>query len=282
LVIFYNQSWAEELGYSTPPDTPFNFRLQACAAAEESNQDANPDNNNSGLIVTANPSALLSWIYAFGGDVTLPQGKGYRFETPEAERALNFLKGLQDSHCAWSFNGVDAAAEFAARRGLFYIDTLASLPALRAAFKAAGNSDTWAVIPFPSAADGAVLDAFGPSLLMPQSSPEEQLAAWLLIKWLVDPHNQALWVERGPFLPTRASTIDYLESALKGDPQYAQALELLPFARSEPAYASWYMVRWALLDLQEQLLSTDLDEEDVPGLLENLDQVALEIHTQMR
>ena len=282
LVIFYNQSWAEELGYSTPPDTPFNFRLQACAAAEDSNRDTNPDNNNSGLIVTANPSAMLGWIYAYGGDVIQPEGKGYQFATPEAERALDFLKGLQDYHCTWSFNGVDAAAEFAARRGLFYIDTPASLPALRAAFKAAGNEDTWTVIPFPSAADGAVMNAFGPSLLMPRSTSEEQLAAWLLIKWLVDPQNQARWVQGGYFLPTRASSLEYLDSALGSDPLYEQAIELLPYSRSEPAYASWSEVRWALLDLQKELLSADFDAEEMPDLLENLDQIALEIHTQMQ
>jgi ABC-type glycerol-3-phosphate transport system substrate-binding protein len=44
-VLFYNQSWARELGFETPPSTPDEFLNQSCAAARANSFDGNPDNN---------------------------------------------------------------------------------------------------------------------------------------------------------------------------------------------------------------------------------------------
>ncbi|HNB54065.1 MAG TPA: extracellular solute-binding protein, partial [Anaerolineales bacterium] len=47
-VIFYNQTWAEELGFSAPPATAAEFKEQACAAAAANSADDNPDNDGTG------------------------------------------------------------------------------------------------------------------------------------------------------------------------------------------------------------------------------------------
>ncbi|MEX1071863.1 MAG: hypothetical protein WEC37_04480, partial [Anaerolineales bacterium] len=44
-VLFYNHTWAQELGFDGPPDTSAEFMEQACAAAAANNADDNPDND---------------------------------------------------------------------------------------------------------------------------------------------------------------------------------------------------------------------------------------------
>jgi multiple sugar transport system substrate-binding protein len=282
-VLYYNQSWAQELGYPTAPVTPYDFRVRACAAADYNHHDSTASNDGrGGWLITPQPGALVGWIYAYGGHITNPNGRGYLFNTPETGQALDYLKGLQDSGCAWSEAGVEPAAEFAARNALFYVGSLVDIPAQRQTFEQAGSTDEWTVVPFPSSSGEPVVDAYGPSLLVSRSTPAKQLAAWLVIEWLVYPPNQARWVVVNDTYPTRHSTLGFLSEAIDADPQWADALELLPYARNEPSYASWSVVRWALNDAMAELFDLQFTAGQIPALLENLDQVAAEIFTQVR
>ena len=48
LVMLYNQGWAKELGFNTPPTTPAQFRQQACAAAKANREDDEKGNDGTG------------------------------------------------------------------------------------------------------------------------------------------------------------------------------------------------------------------------------------------
>ena len=133
------------------------------------------------------------------------------------------------------------------------VGSLFDIPAQQEAFSQAGSTDEWAVIPFPSR-NQAVVDTYGPSLLITRSTPAQQLAAWLVVKWLVYPPNQTEWVSELETYPTRQSTLSYLDETSNHNPQWTQALSLLPVARSEPSLASWSVMRWALNDAMAQLI----------------------------
>ena len=47
--ILYNQTWARELGYDSPPKTSSDFERQACAAHQALTQDDDPDNDALGV-----------------------------------------------------------------------------------------------------------------------------------------------------------------------------------------------------------------------------------------
>jgi ABC-type glycerol-3-phosphate transport system substrate-binding protein len=77
-VITYNSSWAEELGFDSPPATAAEFKEQACAAAEANNSDDDPDNDGTGgLVHFPGASNIASWVYAFGGDIVNEAHDGY-------------------------------------------------------------------------------------------------------------------------------------------------------------------------------------------------------------
>ncbi|HSB67618.1 MAG TPA: extracellular solute-binding protein [Anaerolineales bacterium] len=280
-VLFYNQTWASDLGYSGPPITPEDFRVRACAAAESIARSGDKTSLGSGgWLITSEPGALVGWIHAFGGDVVSPEGEGYLFNNPETIQAFTFLKSLQQSGCAWVDSEADAQAVFANRQALFIVGSLLDIPAQRAAFAQAGSGDEWVVISFPSSQQ-PVVDTYGPSLLVTRSTTLQQLAAWLVIEWLVYPPNQAEFVQQLGVYPTRQSTLSYLIHTEQAGAQWAQALGLLPEARGEPTLASWDVMRWAVSDASARLFSVQFGTEQTASLVEELDGVAKEIISQV-
>lgn len=281
-VLFYNQSWARELGYPEPPTTPEELRVRACAAAEfVAKQGGKSSLGKGGWLITSQPGALLGWIYAFGGEATNPVSAGYRFNTPETKQAFEYMKGLQASGCAWSAEGVETQNVFADRQALIVVGSIFDIPAQREAFTRSTNLDEWIVIPFPSS-NQPVVDTYGPSLLVTRSTSAQQLAGWLVIEWLVYPPNQAKWVKEIKAYPTRLSSLNYLNESASANPQWSEALYLLPDAHSEPTLASWSVVRWTLEDAAAQLFNLQFSADQIPSLLGNLDRVAAEIFSQVR
>jgi multiple sugar transport system substrate-binding protein len=280
-LIFYNSSWARELGFTSPPGTTEEFIEQACAAARaNSGNDLPQDDGTGGWLIDTTPSGVLSWIYAFGSSVTLPNESGYQFNSPETAESFQFLKDLFDQSCAWELLESPAEVEFANRRALFITGSLGDVNYQASELERAENNDTWTVIGFPTPSGETVIDVYGPSFVIFAGTPEENLAAWLFIKWLSSPEQGAkISAARGTF-PTRASSQEYLDSYAKENPQWAAAQELLAVAQSEPGFESWKVVRWILGDVGTQLFRYYFTPQRIPATLELMDETAAELHTQ--
>ena len=279
-LLYYNQSWARQLGFEAPPTTPEGFRQQACAAAQTKRQDEILTNDASGgWIVSTRHPAILGWIYAFDGEIVQPPDKqtardAYNFATDEVRAAFSFLRDLYDRGCAWLAENDPPEAEFASREGLFATGSLSALPYQAYAFETQGSDDSWAVLPFPSPDGKSAMTVYGPSFVVPESAPERQLAAWLFLRWLLQPENEARLAAATSSFPLRASTLDHMQEYAREHPQWAAAVELLPLARPEPALPSWELVRWAVGDAATQLFRDYFTIERVPDLARLLDQTA--------
>jgi ABC-type glycerol-3-phosphate transport system substrate-binding protein len=279
-VIYYNQSWAEQLGFETPPRTPDEFAEQACAAARAIQEDGNPENDQgSGWIISSDYPAVLGWLYAHGAEISQPRGEGYRFDTAEVKNAFRFMYQVNQQGCARFLEDQTAEDEFAQRRGLFAAASITDIPHQLAAFRRAGSRDRWTVIPFPSRQGDAAITSYGPSYIILKSTPREQLAAWLFTRWLASPINQAKIVEATGTLPLRLSTLDYLRTFRpRRSPQWQAALDLLAYTRNEPNAPSWKDVRWALSDAATQLFRWYFTIDQLPATIKLLDQTAAELH----
>ena len=281
-VLFYNQSWAEQLGFGTPPTTSQEFAEQACTAARAfSSVEGNPPGAG-GWVIDRSAPGLLAWIYAFGGEAELPGQPGYDFESPETLEAFSFLRKMFDDGCAWISDGAFSNAEFAERQALFLSSSLTGLPNQAKAFIQAGNADQWTAIPFPSQEGEPVIVTYGPALVVLSGEPEQELAAWLLARWLVSPEIQARWAQNQGTFPTRRSVVDLLGDFQGSHPQWEAALELLPYARVEPGRPSWSLVHFVLSDAGRYLFSPLVTASQIPGVLETLDQTASELDGQFR
>ncbi|MBE9524063.1 MAG: extracellular solute-binding protein [Chloroflexi bacterium] len=272
MILFYNQSWAKELGFSSPPTTPAEFREQVCAPIGVSSDHA------AGWLASLDSTTALSWLYAFGGSIVMDGG--YNLAAPQGEDTFVFLEDLFSNGCAWRPDPLDIYQEFAARQGLFLSSSLAGLGAQAAAFQEAGNTDNWVVIPFPSVDGQPVLTTYGLSYVIFQGTPAEQLASWLFIRWMNQPQQQAVWLTTTSSLSTRGSTMELMDNFILDLPQWGQAQDLILYSHSEPTLSSWFVARWAFQDAFNQLLGPNFSPEQIPDLLHELDALLDDIHAQ--
>ncbi len=273
--LFYNKTWAQELGFSAPPQTPDEFRQQACAANAAFRADADPQNDGyGGWIVDTHWQTTYSWVLALGGEVT--DGNAYQFRTDPNLAALEFLKGLYDDACAWLTTADTPFAAFAERKALFVTGDLGDAPLTDLAMQNAASSDEWTLIPFPGV-EGEALVAYGPDYIILRSSDVEQLAAWLFIRWMAAPERQARWVETTDLLPLRASVLEMIAPYRAAAPQWDEAVSYLPLAQGTPQLASWGQARYLLEDGLNFIFQADLPLEGLPPVLDEMQSMAEEL-----
>lgn len=279
--LLYNQSWARELGFESPPATSAEFEQQVCAAHKAVGTDENPDNDAlGGWLVDTHAMTPLSWMIAFGGGVQEEQG--YRFLTPGNIAAFRFAKTLQQKNCAWvASSDLPVPDRFATRQALFATASLEDLPAYVRAFSAANNSDEWTVLKFPGDERDALI-VYGSSFIMFESDDVTQLASWLFMRWLLAPQNQARWVQSTGLFPLRSSTMELLGEYSASHPQWAEAVKLLADGETTPKLASWRLVRVMLEDGFRDMFDTirhpDLTDGQVPLILKQMDDTAEDLN----
>ncbi|MCJ7716800.1 MAG: extracellular solute-binding protein, partial [Anaerolineales bacterium] len=94
-VLYYNQSWANELGFGSPPMTSTELINQSCAAADVENDHI----ETTGILLSPESENITSFIFAFEGFLLNPSGDGYQFSSPEAQRVAQFWQSLSLDSC---------------------------------------------------------------------------------------------------------------------------------------------------------------------------------------
>lgn len=241
-VLYYNQTWLEELGFDGPPTTPEEFREMSCAGAE-----ANADGTG-GFMLRDDASAVAAWTFAFGGDVLSEDGTQYVYDGEATIEALSFVKDLYEDGCAHFYTDGPSSPEFAARRAVFTMGSSSGMPFYRndvntVAEEAGRDADVWGVAAIPHTTPEPVMNVYGGDVMIPVTLPEEELAAWIFVEWYTSPEIQAQWNVASNYFPTRASAEDFLGDYIEENAQYGQAFALLEYAHYEPQLISYQAVR---------------------------------------
>jgi ABC-type glycerol-3-phosphate transport system substrate-binding protein len=96
-----------------------------------------------------------------------------------------------------------------------------------------------------------------------QTTPEEQLSAWLFVKWLTETEHTAYWAQSTGYFPVRRSAAEGLRDY---GPEYGRAFSFLDLGLVvEPGYGSWNECRGSI---NEMLVAAVLGG-DPASLLEN-------------
>ena len=279
--LLYNETWARELGFVSPPSTSTEFETQACAAHAALGKDGDPGNDAlGGWIIDPNAYTALSWMLAFDGGIQEEQG--YRFLAPGNIEAFKYLKALQQKSCAWVPSpDLPVNERFAMRQALFTTAGLEDLPDQERAFLTSGNRDEWTVLTFPGPEREALI-IYGTSFVMFQSEDVTQLAAWLFIRWMLAPENQARWVQSTGLFPMRSATLNLLGDYSAAHPQWAEAAKLLSKGETAPQLPSWRSVRVMLgdgfADMFDVIRHPDLTDGQVPVVLKQMEDIAAELN----
>ena len=281
-MIYYNQSWAGELGFSSPPSTYKDLSKQACSAAE--NRILSERSNFLGTGILLSPEALniTSGIYAYDGSFLKPEGDGYQFSTPEIQQMAEDWQGLVQDGCGMTYYAYPepmsnemAFQNFNQRETLMLVGSAQMMGHVKTGANQTGRADDWVMLPFFGPEDNKAVSAEIQSIVVFKTSPEEELASWLFLKYLTSPEVQAEWVQYSRFFPTRRSSLRFLRDFRDENPHWSQGLNLLKYSIGMPLDPSWNTVKLTVGDAFEGILhnkSLDVEEQ-----LFALDQLAAEL-----
>ena len=255
-VLYYNKTWLEELGYDPAimsAVTPELFEEIACAAAKDRGD------GEGGYIIRFDASQVAAAAFARGSSVLTEDGLHYQYNTPELVDYFEQIRRMYKNGCAWISPERYHDAEFAARQAIFYIGSTSGLPFAQGSMDEANNKDEWDIAPQPYTTDTPRQNLYGGSVMMPKSTPEKELAAWIFIKWFTSPEPQAEWVKASNYFSPRYSTAKLLDDYIASNPKYQTALGMLPYAVHEPQLISYYDVRKLVNDAFQEIVNTDVD-----------------------
>ncbi|HEY9121898.1 MAG TPA: extracellular solute-binding protein [Brevefilum sp.] len=271
VVLFYNQTRAEALGYDSYPEDEDAFEAQSCAATAENLADDDPENDyTGGWLMNFDPAILFSWYTAFGGEI--PEGETLQFSNDAGKDAFGYLEELYSpvKGCIWIARQPEPYQYFSDHYALMYAGTLDQIPLHMRWLAQFENEDQWTVIGFPGP-DGEVMMVDSRGLFIMESTPDEQLASWLFAKHLLSPEVQAQLVQSMFTLPVRNSALEYLEDFVTAYPQWESAHNRLGQAQHLPISDTWAYGRWVLQDGINRLFA--IEEAQVGDILEQVDQM---------
>jgi multiple sugar transport system substrate-binding protein/sn-glycerol 3-phosphate transport system substrate-binding protein len=272
-VMYYNQDWLTELGFDGPPTTPEEFKEMACAAVENPFSGAVGDAPSMGYQLSVDASRLASWAFAFGGDIFDYESGEFDFNNEGAVAAMQYLQDLFSEGCAIIVpEQYGDQTDFGNGNLLFTVGSSSGLPFYEGAVSE-GADFGWSVAPLPRTTADPVMNIYGASVSIPKTTPEEELAAWLFVKYYTSPEVQATWARASNYFPVRQSVAEGLGDYFASDPAYETAFELLQYGVAEPPVPGYDFVR----DEAEVTMAAIVDGASVQEALDELTATANEI-----
>lgn len=282
-MLYYNSDWLAELeaagaiSFSGPPQTPEQFREAACAAVDNPYSNAAGEGQSLGYQLSVDASRYASWTFAFGGDIFDYEAGEYDLNNPGAVEALTFLQGLFADGCAgFVTERFGDQAAFGRGELLFTVGSSSGLPFYGLAVNGAyedvdAEPFTWSVAPVPYVTETPQQNIYGASVSIVESTPEQELATWIFIKYYTDARVQRYWAEASNYFPVRESVAGELTESgyFEANPAYQTAFELLEFGRTEPPVPGYDFVRTDMEETMAFLMeNTDADVEQALTELE--------------
>lgn len=270
-VLYYNQSWIEELGFDGPPTTPEEFKAIACAASQTPYSGATAE-GPIGYELSVDASRFASWTFAFGGDVFDSETGQYTYNSEGAVKAMEFLQDLFAEGCASQVTeAYGDQTDFGAGKLMFAIGSTSGLPFYRQAVDE-GAGHEWSIEAIPHTTAEPVMNVYGASVSIPKSTPEQELAAWLFVKYYTSPEVQAKWAQASEYFPVRASVAEGLADYFEAQPAYGKGFDMLKYSKFEPPTPGYDFVREMVEAAMTQIVTDP--NADVQAVLDQMNEEA--------
>lgn len=261
-VLYYNVDWLQELGYDAPPHSWSEFAEICRKASAQPFSKASGEDKSLGLVLNVDASRLAAMVFSKGGDFIEADGSAYTFDTPEMRESLSLLGELIGAGAAELMQQkTDIRQAFSSGRALFTVRSSSGMPLYRSDVKAGAGFD-WDVAPVPHQGKRPVLNVYGASLAVCKTTPEQQLAAWLFIKWFTQPAQQEKWAQKSNYFPVRKSTARDIAS------YFRISYDLLEYGQPEPWTIGYGAVRQMIEEAMIEALQKGGDLEQILNKLE--------------
>lgn len=266
-VMYYNEDWLKELGYDAPPENWEQFREVTCAAAASGE-------DKYGYEFSVDTSTFMDMLMTRGGTPTNADATAYTFGGEAGKAVLQFVQALVQDGCATiETEPYGDQSDFGAGKVLFTISSTSGLPYYRQAV-AEGANFNWSIALLPRERDDPVIDVYGASMSAFKSEPEKQLAAWLFLKWVSEPDQQAKWSRGTNYFPTRKSVASEMSQYLAENPQYEKAFGFLENTWAiEPGVAAYDECRNEIGEMLNAVLAGEDVDQWLSDTLEECNQI---------
>jgi len=263
-MLYYNLDWLKEMGYDGPPKTWAEFKEMACKATD-------PEAGTIGYEISTDASRFASMVFSRHGTYFEEDGSAFVFTNDVVKETMGFIKELYDEGCiSLMAERYGDQTDFGNYKCLFTIGSTSGLPYYDKAVKSGEQGEfQWGVAPLPymDGGDEPVMNIYGASVSIPKTTPEQELAAWLFVKWLTLPEQLARWVKISNYFPVRASAAELLSDYFDANPTFKQAFDLLEYGTYE---AQWCACYEEVRRLMEDAYSAILDGADIDETLAQL------------
>lgn len=267
-VMYYNKDWLQKLGYSEPPKDWETFEEIVCKAAQEPGK--------AGWAFIHEASNFASQVFARGGRILAEDGKSYVFNSQAGQDTLKMIQRLAANKCLVEIPVSERYGEqnrFASGDILFVFASSSGMAYYQAAVASAANF-AWDIAPLPQATKDMHMNLYGASLSVFKTTPEEQLASWLVIKWLGEKEQTARWAAKTGYMAVRASAKDEVIAKFKADEKwaavadsYAKLFDWAQYGMVESPVAGYDPVR-SLIDTDLMSVVVNDPNADVKALLD--------------
>lgn len=280
-MMYYNMEWLKELGIDKAPTTPDEFKTAACAAAKQPFSKSK-GGKAIGYELAYDASSFASWTFAFGGDIYDYENNQFTYNSDAAKAAWTFLQDLFKEGCAAPVTeNFGNQTDFGNGDLLFTTGSSSGLPFYVSAVDQ-GAAFEWSVAALPHTTADPVQNLYGASVSIPKTTPEQELAAWLFLKYYTSKDVQAQWAVVSNYFPARQSVAEGLIDYFAQNAAYKAAFDLLQYTKAEPPVPGYDFVR---NDVQEKMAAI-VGGADVTSTLDevntNANQVLEEQMAQMK
>jgi multiple sugar transport system substrate-binding protein/sn-glycerol 3-phosphate transport system substrate-binding protein len=247
-VMFYNLTLLQQAGYEGPPTTWEEFEEMSRAVTELGGDVLG------GYAYSGGASNFATYIFSRGGDII--EGGEAVFNGPEGVEAMTLIQRMFEEGIAYQpaeryGDQTDVSSNLAA----FALGSTAGLKYWVSAFETNAPDSEWGISPAPHSIAEPVVDIYGPSVCVFNTTPERQLASWLFIKWFTEKEQTAEWAKDSSYFPVRKSAAAEMTDFFASNPLYAQAWSWVQYGRTEPNVPGWQEVRGIIGDAMTEIIN---------------------------
>jgi multiple sugar transport system substrate-binding protein/sn-glycerol 3-phosphate transport system substrate-binding protein len=248
-VMYYNADWLKQIGYDNPPTDWKTFEEAACKASSAQGK--------SGWAVQHDASTFAAVVFGHGGQLLADDGQSYVFNNPAGVESLAMMQRMFKNKCAIEVPTSERNGEqnrFGAGSTLLVLGSSSGLPFYQQAVSSGGKFK-WS-ISIPPITGQPAINLYGASVSIYKTTPEKELASWLVLKFLGEKAQTTKWAVNTGYLPVRQSAKDDVINAYKSDPKwgpvadsYAKMFDWAQYSKIESPVAGYDPVR-NLIDTQ--------------------------------